>query len=296
MVRCTCAYTAELRAGSGPVPFARTAGVERIVPPIATGDADLTARSTNAKADLVIRHRATGAEYFLPTASTWAYEGNDAGLRFLLTTLATIDPRVAASGEPLVVGVWDLFVRISAHGWAAETRLGALRSSEVPAEVDATIFGEPVAVAQPYWTNKHDNLAVDIAPMTSRLAAKITAVPPVRATVERDRLCVPLPLHVVAAAPITVRLTRAGVAREVGGRVAAGGVLSVDLPADLERGARYRIEVAFREKYAKLGFALVMSDPPHLIGVPSKKSGARRSAAIRILGALKHRFVRRVTA
>ncbi len=300
------AYTAELRAGAGPVPFVRAAGVERIAPPVASAGADLTAKPGTAKADLVVRHRKTAAEYFLPVASTWAYEpyeGPGEQLRFVLTATATIDPRTAASGAPLVAGIWDLFVRVSAHGWAAETRLGALRSPEMPAEVDATIFGTPLMVAQPYWTDTHDNLALDIASWTGRLAAKIGSTPPERATIVGRRLRVALPIHVGAGpieapVPMTIRLSRAGVAREVTGRLDAYGVLNADLPEDLSADARFRIDVAIRDKFVKLAFALVTADPPRLIAV-APQSAPRPTGRYTprwIIRALKHRFKRGVTA
>jgi glycosyltransferase involved in cell wall biosynthesis len=288
-------YTAELRAGSGPVLFARTAGVEHIAPPVVDRRADLTAKNDTAKADLVVRHRKTAAEYFLPVTSTWAYEGTDERLRFVLTAGAVIDPRIAASGEPLAAGVWDLFVRVSAHGWAVETKLGAVRNSEVPASIDATIFGTPTTVAQPYWTDPHADLSFDIAPITSRLAAKIGSVKPDRGSIDGRHLRVFLPVHVVTATRMIVRLTQAGVGRDLVGRLGAGGVLSADLPTDLDVDARYRIDVAFQEKFVKLGLVLVTTDPPRLMSASPKRSNRRR-AARRILGALKHRFGRRVPA
>jgi glycosyltransferase involved in cell wall biosynthesis len=279
-------YRSELRDASGPMTFVRVDGAERLAPPVDDVGADLTTKPARAKADLMIRHRKTGAEYFLPTTTTWSYEGPDDRRRFVMTTDATIDPRTAASGAPLPRGIWDLFVRPSAHGWTPETRLGSVRASGVPALLAATAYGDPVTVAQPYWTDPHDNLAIDVAPLTSRLAIRLAAVRPSRADLLRRRLVAALPVHVTAPMPMVIRCAYAGVVREVPGCLDVDGALRAELPADLDPAGRTRIEIAFPRVDGAL--------EPKFVRLASARTptGRRPLTLRRIIGAIRRRLVK----
>jgi poly(ribitol-phosphate) beta-N-acetylglucosaminyltransferase len=278
-------YRSELQDATGPMAFARVGDAVWISPPVTDPGADLATRPKRAKADLVVRHRKTAAEYFLPTSSTSAYEGPDERLRFVLTTEATIDPRIAAGGRPLSKGIWDLYVRISAHGWMVETRLGGIRGPEVPAEISATAYGEPVMVTQPYWTDPQGYLALDVAPLPKRLASNIGQASPDRAAWAQRQLVAALPIHVPAPQPMIVRCAYAGTTREVAGRLGVDGLLRADLPADLDPAGRCRVEVCF-PRYDG-------GPDPRLIRLSSRASDpARNSTARRIFRALKRKMIK----
>jgi glycosyltransferase involved in cell wall biosynthesis len=165
------AFTAALHSGDGPVgvaadrdtlvPSALSAALrERFAAEPLTG----AAAPDRARAVLVLRDRASGAEYTLPTTSTVTRLAQD-GLQITGTSL--LNPATVIGGAPLGDGAWDLYVRLTALGWAKTGRLGSHRAASVPDTVPAV--PHPTAAGRlitPYWTNPHRDLSLRVAAPT----------------------------------------------------------------------------------------------------------------------------------
>jgi glycosyltransferase involved in cell wall biosynthesis len=227
--------TAEFRIGRRPMTFpAGRAGDAPAGPPedvagaIARVGADSVDRFGKATADLLLRERASAAQYFQPvvfTRETVPVEDGE-GVRLVLRATATVDPAVAAGGTAPGGGLWDVVVRVRLGGWTKECRLGP-----VPRKGSSAAFAGVVAdrVVQPYWT-VHGDLALDVDRATGRRLG-LSGLTPENVTVRGGRLSAPLPLYVPGDTEALLRL---------GGRPSAEipGVLSPDgsgarLTADL---------------------------------------------------------------
>jgi hypothetical protein len=113
----------------------------------------------NARAVLVLRNRATGAEFVLP-AECSVEEGPGA----LVHGAVVLDPATALSGRPLENGAWDFWVRLHSLGWTKDARIGAQRSAKASGEHAESGFsaaGRPRMVL-PYWTTPHGNLSLRV--------------------------------------------------------------------------------------------------------------------------------------
>lgn len=266
------AYEAELQADGTPMKYRRDGDVVHLDPPlgptaraaVATQHADTALRITTAKADLVIRHRETAAEFIQPLHADQLVT-DDEWPRLLVTVRARVDPLAAAAGAPLAPGIWDLLVRISANGWTKETRLGARRAAGVPTSLVGAVVGEPALLAWPYWIEGNDNIALDVTRTNKRFAAALDALTPREATATHGQLFVTLPLYVPAATSMIVRYSEAQSKRqtETTGVVYTDGVLTADLPPEATDGSRVRIDIGLPQashnsppSYLRLGVAL----------------------------------------
>jgi glycosyltransferase involved in cell wall biosynthesis len=266
------AYEAELHAHGKPMEYRRDGDVIHIDPPlgqtaraaIATHGADTALRITTAKADLVVRHRESAAEYHQQIRADQLVT-DDERPRFIVTARASVDPLTAAAGAPLAHGIWDLFVRISANGWTHETRLGASRSAGVSTSLAGAMVGEPAEFVWPYWTERYDNLALDVTRTTKRFAAALDALSPHEATATQQQLFVTLPVSVPAATSLIVRYSEAQSNQpvETTGVVDTHGVLTTDLPPQATHGSLFDIDIGLPAaprngppRYLRLGVAL----------------------------------------
>ncbi|MFE2747927.1 glycosyltransferase family 2 protein [Streptomyces scopuliridis] len=122
----------------------------------------LTGGASPAKASvvLVLRERAGGAEYRLPTKTTvFRPEGV-----LSVAGTARLDLATALDGAPLGDGVWDLSVRLTALGFTKSARLGSRRGPEVPERLAPV--PHPTARDRrvtPYWTNPQSDLSLRVA-------------------------------------------------------------------------------------------------------------------------------------
>jgi hypothetical protein len=127
------------------------------------------AEPARATAVLVLRERATGAQYPLSTACEADREpvpadgGAEALDTLAVTGTAVLDPGAVAPGTVLGDGAWDFHVRLTALGWTASARLGAGRLPEV---TDALSWrphpdGSDRRVT-PYWTTPGSDLSLRV--------------------------------------------------------------------------------------------------------------------------------------
>jgi hypothetical protein len=209
-------------------------------------EADAAARFGEATADLLVRERATSAQYFQPVTvdRETVPAGEDGRVRLVLHVTAGIDPATAADGAPLGAGLWDMYVRVGLGSWTKDCRLGPADAHDRP-EPHAGVVGGRVVL--PYWTNEHNNFSLDVDRAGKRLG--IGAVAPEDVRAEGPALGVPLPLHVTAPAPAALRLTRQGVPDpvDVPATLAPGdgpgALLTAELPVERLRGATWRASV-----------------------------------------------------
>jgi hypothetical protein len=120
------------------------------------------ARPESAKAVLVLRERATGAQYPLPTHCEAVREPAQDGTDTLLVNgTAVLDPATTVSGRTLADGAWDLHVRLNAMGWTKTARLGSKRLPDVTLTERPHPDGGGRTVT-PYWTNPQEDLSLRI--------------------------------------------------------------------------------------------------------------------------------------
>jgi hypothetical protein len=163
-------FTARPAADGRPIELA--AGEDRLSPAALSDElrARLAAealtgptRPEGAKAVLVLRERATGAQYPLPTECETVREPAQDGTDTLAVHgTAVLDPATAVSGTALADGAWDLHVRLNALGWTKTARLGAERLPNLslthrphPSDAGRTVT--------PYWTNPQQDLSLRVA-------------------------------------------------------------------------------------------------------------------------------------
>ena len=161
-------YSAQLRVDGEPVTARSGAGRTTVDPPLLPSalaalyrEHDLTggALPGNARAVLVLRNRATGAEFVLPAECS--VEG-DPGV--LVHGAAVLDPATALSGRPLENGIWDIWVRLHSLGWTKDARIGARRSAKASGEHAEKGFSAAgrARMVLPYWTTPHGNLSLRV--------------------------------------------------------------------------------------------------------------------------------------
>ena len=161
-------FSAQLRVAGEPVTARSSAGRTTVDPPLLPSalaalyrEQDLTggALPANARAVLVLRDRATGAEFVLPAECS--VEGDPGAL---VHGAAVLDPSTALSGRPLENGVWDIWVRLYSLGWTKDARIGARRSATASgkhAEKGFSAAGRARMVL-PYWTTPQGDLSLRV--------------------------------------------------------------------------------------------------------------------------------------
>ncbi|MFD7284954.1 glycosyltransferase family 2 protein [Streptomyces sp. NPDC059863] len=164
------AFTGELHGADGPLGVTDTGTDQEALAPAGLSPdlrdrlarEPLTGGASPAKASvvLVLRERASGAEYRLPTKTTvFRPEGV-----LSIAGTARLDLATALDGAALGDGVWDLSVRLTALGWTKSARLGSRRGPEVPERL--TPVPHPTARDRrvtPYWTNPQRDLSLRVA-------------------------------------------------------------------------------------------------------------------------------------
>ncbi|WP_369275215.1 glycosyltransferase family 2 protein [Streptomyces sp. R11] len=237
------AFTAELTSAGEPMTFAAgTARTPLDSPPedlaaaVARVGADTVDRFGKATADLLVRERASAAQYFQPLEFTREEvpAGDDGLVRLVLRATATVDP-VGLTRD----GLWDALVRVKLGGWTKECRLGPAPQGNRPTPYAAVAGGH---VVLPYWTSPHAQLALDVDRATHRVG--LGALTPAGITLSGNRLRAQLPLHVPDdGTEVTLRLTASGAAHEVPATLSphgAGALLAAVLPLGELRGATWR--------------------------------------------------------
>ncbi|MFF7162159.1 glycosyltransferase family 2 protein [Streptomyces sp. NPDC008086] len=236
-------FTAEYAVAGAPMAFAAAPArtpldgpPENLAAAVAWVDADTVARFGQATADLLVRERASAAQYFQRVEFTREEvpAGEDGRVRLLLRATATVDP-AALTGA----GLWDAFVRVKLGGWTKECRLGPAPQPNRPTPYAAVTAGH---VVLPYWTTPHANLALDVDRATHRVG--LGAVAPDDVTLTGDRLRAPLPLHVPHdGTALSLRLTSSGRVHDVPATLSphgSGALLEAVLPLGELRGATWR--------------------------------------------------------
>ncbi|MEY9996694.1 glycosyltransferase involved in cell wall biosynthesis [Streptomyces sp. V4I8] len=254
------AFSAEYTSAGEPMTFA--AGTDRAAldgPPedlaaaVAWVDADTVRRFGQATADLLVRERASAAQYFQPVRFTREEvpAGDDGQVRLVLRATATVDPAALPRA-----GLWDAFVRVKLGGWTKECRLGPAPRPNRPTPSAAVTGGH---VVLPYWTAPHANLALDVDRATHRLG--LHALTPDDVMASGGRLRALLPLHVPAeGTAVSLRLTSSGTTRDLPATLSphgSGALLEAVLPLGVLRGATWRTALGVPgPRFLTLPFAL----------------------------------------
>ncbi|MEU1280533.1 glycosyltransferase [Streptomyces sp. NPDC005805] len=203
----------------------------------------------HAKVDLVVRERATAAEFFQTVEFTRERLPEGDGFRSLLLARSGIDSETAANGAPLGKGIWDVLIRISASGWTKETRLGSVRADDAEAGRKGSLAGSPRRLVLPYWTEPHSNLSLDVDHATSKFDRDVASLTVAETVLSDGRISFPLPLAVTGEEPVALRFKRPGADRptEVKATLTPGdggrAVLSAALPTDPAAPAEGRVEL-----------------------------------------------------
>ena len=167
--------------------------------------------------DLSLRHRTSGDERFLATASaTVATDGGDDGggdgAAVGGSVDAAVDPAAVSGGQPLARGIWDVWVKVRAYGWERATKVGIYRAPGVSAAVRPALVGTPPLVVTPYWTEP-GNLALDVDQSTRKTATALRPDPERSSVHTRGgelEASLRLPLQLGEPVPASVRLTSTG--------------------------------------------------------------------------------------
>ncbi|MFJ9026126.1 glycosyltransferase family 2 protein [Streptomyces sp. NPDC102259] len=281
------AFAAELTHDGGPMTFPSAGGSPQW-PPRDVAEAvrwlgtDTVGRFDRAVPDLLLRERASAAQYFQPVdvVRETVPAGDGSQVRLLLRATATIDPATALSGGPAGEGLWDVYVRVGLGGWTKELRLGPAPRHGRPVPPAGVVAGR---VVLPYWTDRYASLALDVGHAGKRLGLGRVAAGDV--AVAEDRLHVTLPLHVPEAVEVLLRLTgaKSGGSHEVFGTLSPGGRLAAVLPVGDLLGGTWLTTVCLTPdadpaRFHPLPFALhVASDGVVVVPAP-QPAGARRLA------------------
>ncbi|MFJ9906195.1 glycosyltransferase family 2 protein [Streptomyces sp. NPDC101152] len=313
----TVGFTAALTSAGEPLTFRNDGDTGLLVPPLSEAatqavvarGADLSAPLGRSRADLVVRERASGAEFYQPvevTREQVAVTGQDGHFQQVLRASARIDPLTAAGGPALHAGVWDVFVRVVSCGWSKETRLGAARADGIGDGPGAALLGTPGRLVLPYWTDPHGNLSLDVDGRTDHTPAFFQKVTRRDVTVTTDpaRLTARLPLHLRGRSEVPLRLTDTASGRAVAmdavvtEHAESGAELTADLPLGELPGTPLRLELApsaaGEEKPVALPLALRVRARGRGVAVTrvqtTAKKGARRgrrSLPRRVLGRIR---------
>ena len=294
-------FTVEYASGPDRLTFLREESRTDLALPIPESSGVAT-QFEKSKVDLVIRERATAAEFYQPVEfeREQVPAPDPAAVRLRLRATAVIDPRTAAGGTRIGPGIWDVFIRYGLSGWNKETRLGQLRGPDAGSGRRLGIIdGQSVL---PYWTDPHQNLSIDVRQSTNRLKYDLLAVRPEQVTAGRDRLAVSLSAYVDVATTGRIRLTKAAtrkaldfdatLAPAAGGCVLVASLAGRDLPA-----GRYRISVglgadAGERTLTDLRLTLT-TDGRGAITVQSAEDATRQPAAQTVQAARRGAFARR---
>jgi glycosyltransferase involved in cell wall biosynthesis len=239
------ALAAELTHEGEPMTFRAAPGSPRW-PPRDVAEAvrwlgtDVVGRFGRAVPDVLLRERASAAQYFQPVevVRETVPVGDGSRVRLVLRATAIVDPATAVGGSPPGEGLWDVFVRVRLGGWTKELRLGPAPKQDRPAPYAGVVAGR---VMLPYWTDRHASLALDVGRAGRRLG--LGRLTPADVVVDGDRLRATLPLYVPDATGVLLRLTAPGGSHEVLAGLSPGGHLEAALPlADLA-GRRWRAEL-----------------------------------------------------
>jgi glycosyltransferase involved in cell wall biosynthesis len=283
--------SAELASRATPMTFPAEGSAAPLTEPPASVEAAVdwvgahsAAGFKRATVDLLLRERASSAQYFQPvefTRETVAAE--DGRVRLVLRGTVAVDPATAADGGPLGAGLWDVFVRVKLGGWTKQSRLGPV-SLKGRTAADAGVAGGRVVL--PYWTAKQGTLALDVDTAGDRL--ELGRVTPGEVTVSGDRVEVPVPFHVPGDTPVLLRLTRGSGAAsaKVPGLLRPQGsaaLLEAELPVADLTGAPWRVELspapdAPEPRFHPLPFALrVKAGRVQVVAVrPPRPAGGKR--------------------
>ncbi|MGW1215214.1 glycosyltransferase family 2 protein [Streptomyces sp. NPDC002499] len=207
---------------------------------IARVGAGAVSRFGRASADLLLRERATGAQYFQPVEVTREIVPvEDSGrVRLVLRGVVTVDAANAAGGAPLHGGLWDTYARIRLGGWTKESRVGP-GPRKARAATAAGVVADRVVL--PYWTDRHGTLSLDVDRAVKRLG--LNGLSPEDTDASAGRLRVPLPLYTPAGTRVLLKLTSSDASVETPGTLspaADGAVLEAALPVDRLDGATWR--------------------------------------------------------
>ncbi|MDQ0584997.1 glycosyltransferase family 2 protein [Streptomyces rishiriensis] len=280
-------FAAELTHDGGPMTFPSAGGSPQW-PPRDVAEAvrwlgtDTVGRFDRAVPDLLLRERASSAQYFQPVGVVreTVPAGDGSQVRLVLRATATIDPATALSGGPAGEGLWDVYVRVGLGGWTKELRLGPAPRHGRPAPPAGVVAGR---VVLPYWTDRYASLALDVGHAGERLGLGRVAAGDV--AVAEDRLHVVLPLHVPEPADVLLRLTgtRSGSSREVFGTLSPGGRLAAVLPVGDLLGGTWLATVCLTPdadgaRFRPLPFALHVASDGVLVVPAPQPAGPRRLA------------------
>lgn len=258
---------------AGPAPTPLDGPPEDLAAAVARVGADTLARFGQATADLLVRERASAAQYFQPVEFTREEvpAGEDGRVRLVLRATATVDPAALTRD-----GLWDALVRVKLGGWTKECRLGPAPRANRPTAYAAVAGGHLVL---PYWTSPHAHLALDVDRATHRVG--LHALTPDDVTVSGGRLRAPLPLHVPdEGTHVTLRLTSSGTAHDVPAALSphgSGALLEAVLPLAELRGATWRAALGTPgPRFLTLPFALrARAGGVHVVRTP-RASALRR--------------------
>ncbi|MDL5205558.1 glycosyltransferase [Streptomyces sp. ALI-76-A] len=300
--------TAEYTVGGQPMTFpsGRTASAPADPPrdaaeAIGRVGADTVDQFGKATADLLLRERASSAQYFQPVEFTREIVPVDdgEGVRLVLRATATVDPATTADGTPVGGGLWDVLVRVKLGGWTKECRLGPVPRKGGTAAVAGVVAGR---VVLPYWT-VHGQLALDVDRAAKRLG--LSGLRPEHVTVTGGRLRAPLPLYVPGDTEVLLRLTGQGSA-DVSGTLSpdgAGARLEAALPAGGLGGGVRPVALcpapqADQPRFLALPFALRAGADGVRVARPPRPGAVRQLAgrARRVLGRVRAKATARVRA
>ncbi len=128
--------------------------------------------------DVVIRHRDTLDEWFVPPTLSPVVEPVAGGGRLVWRGTAVLDPDTLAGGAPLRPGLHDLFLRVDAFGINRTVRIGA------PEHMHGLVGS--VASAHALYVNKRGSLSLRSGLSEKQLRHQLSTVARVRQ--DRDRL------------------------------------------------------------------------------------------------------------
>ncbi|GAA4080875.1 glycosyltransferase family 2 protein [Streptomyces shaanxiensis] len=253
-------FTAEYTVAGEPMAFAADPArmpldgpPEDLAAAIAWVGSDTLAKFDRATADLLLRERASAAQYFQPVEFTREEVPAEEGgrVRLVLRATAAVDPATLTRD-----GLWDAFVRVRLGGWTKECRLGPAPRKDRPA-LPAGVAGGHVVL--PYWTSPHTNLALDVDRATHRVG--LGALAPDDVTIVAGRLRAPLPLYVPdEGTQVSLSLTSSGSSHVVPATLSPHGsraLLEAVLPLGDLRRATWRTALGTPgPRFLTLPFAL----------------------------------------
>ncbi|MFJ6730144.1 glycosyltransferase family 2 protein [Streptomyces sp. NPDC091281] len=264
---------------------------------------DTEGRFGRARADVLLRERVSGAQFFQPTEvvrETVPDGGDGERVRLVLRATADLDPAGAVAGGPAGEGLWDVYVRVVVGGWTKDVRLGPAPRQGRPAPYAGVVAGR---VVLPYWTERHAALALDVGRAGPRLG--LGRLRPGDVGVTGDRLRADLPLYVPEETGMLLRLTGPGATHEVLAGLSPGGRLEAVLPVGALAGRTWRAALCLTPEPPDRDGSGAPPEPrfhPLPVALRAGRDGVRAVHAVRPGGArravrrtrrLLHRMLRR---